>query len=318
MSVAEREFLGSRFSFGFSPDPSTQQSLRRFTSLIGGRILGAIAVAIVLVIPFILFGLATQSTNVLSQVPLSNILGQTWNTDQNQFGLVLFAVGSFAVTGLTLVITLPLALASALYLTEYVRPKHLNYIRPLIDLLAGVPSVVYGMWGVLVIIPVVRALAIAVKADQTTGYGLLSTSLVLALMSMPYIISMMMEVLQAVPRGTREAALAMGATKWEVIRDVLLRRSMGGLIAAAGMGSVRAFGETMVVLMLCGNTAQVPGSIFASVYPIPALIANKHGDLMSVPLYESAMMLAALVLLVVVLFFNVGSRQLIRRVSQHG
>jgi phosphate transport system permease protein len=136
---------------------------------------------------------------------------------------------------------------------------------------------------------------------------------VLAVMVFPTIIAVAEEVIRAVPQGLREASLALGATRWQTIRKVVLRRAWPGVIAAVVLGLSRAFGETMAVLMVVGNVPQVPHSIFDPAYPLPALIANNYGEMMSIPLYDAALLGGALILLVIVLAFNLASRLVVVR-----
>ena len=124
------------------------------------------------------------------------------------------------------------------------------------------------------------------------------------------------EVIRAVPQGLREASLALGATRWQTIKYVILRHSLAGIVAAVVLGFSRAFGETMAVLMVVGNMPQVPHSIFDAAYPLPALIANNYGEMMSVPLYDAALLGSALILLVVVLAFNMASRLVLIRLGR--
>ncbi len=162
---------------------------------------------------------------------------------------------------------------------------------------------VYGLCGVLVIVPFVRMLG-EFLGKLTTGYSLLSGGLILAVMVTPFVISVSVEVLRMVPDQVRESALALGATKWETVKHVVLKKARRGLIAAVVLGFARAFGETMAVLMVVGNVAEVPSSIFDPAYPLPALIANNYGEVMSIPLYDSALMSAALILMVLVALFS--------------
>jgi phosphate transport system permease protein len=124
------------------------------------------------------------------------------------------------------------------------------------------------------------------------------------------------DVLRSVPQGIREASLSLGATQWETTKYIVLRRALPGVVAAVVLGFSRAFGETLAVLMVVGNVAQVPGSLFDAAYPLPALIANNYGEMMSIPLYDAALMAAALMLLVAVLLFNVGARLIIVRLTR--
>ncbi len=319
MSTIEQPLIGvktSRPLRSLTP-AATRLTRRQALSAAGGIGLGLVAVTIMLLVPLLIIALAVRAWPLFSQVPLDNLLSTRWNPATGAFGLTSFISGSVWVTALALLFAIPLSLCSAVYLVEYVRGRQRDRIRPLIELLAGIPSVVYGAWGVLVIVPAVRSLAIALHAAQTTGYSILSGALVLALMVTPFMITLMEEVMRAVPKGMIEAAVCMGATRWEVVRDVLFRQARSGLIAAAGLGFARAFGETLAVLMVIGNVAKVPGSPLDPAYPLPALIANNFGEMMSVPLYDAALMTAALVLLIVVLAFNLSSRVLIRRIAQY-
>jgi phosphate transport system permease protein len=213
---------------------------------------------------------------------------------------------------------------TAIYLAEYAPPRTRALFKPFIDLLAGIPSVVYGVWGMLTVVPFVEKVVAPIlnrrlgfiplfRTDNPTGYGILAGGLVLAVMVFPIIISVAEEVIRAVPQGLREASLAMGATRWQTVKHVVLRRAMPGVMAAVVLGFSRAFGETMAVLMVVGNVAQVPHSIFDAAYPLTALIANNYGEMMSIPLYDAALLGAALILLLVVLIFNVASRLVLLR-----
>ncbi len=290
--------------------------LRRRTSIVAGETLRTVSVVIVIILPLLLLTLIVRSLPLLEQTSLDNLLGQQWNPARQLFGLSPFVVGSLCVTGLSMLIAVPISVGSAVCLSEYMPNRARQWIRPLVELLAGIPSVVYGLWGVLVIVPAVRSLALALHADQTTGYSILSASLVLALMVTPFMIALMEEVFRATPYGTRYAALALGATKWEVVKDVLFRHSYRSLIATIALGSARALGETLAVLMVVGNVARFPHSLFSPAYPLTALFANNFGEMMSVPLYDSALMFSALLLLIMVLMFNLGSKLVIRQVAQ--
>jgi len=184
--------------------------------------------------------------------------------------------------------------------------------------------VVYGVWGMLTVVPFVEHHAAPLldrwlgvlplfRADNPTGYGLLAGGLVLAGMGFPIIIAVAEDVIRAVPQGLREASLALGATRWQTVRNVVLRRAWPGVMAAVVLGLSRAFGETMAVLMVVGNVPQVPHSIFDAAYPLTALIANNYGEMMSIPLYDAALMGGGLILLLIVLVFSVASRLVLVR-----
>jgi phosphate transport system permease protein len=154
--------------------------------------------------------------------------------------------------------------------------------------------------------------------SRPTGYGVRAGGLVLAVMILPIIIAVGDEVIRAVPQGLREASLALGATRWQTVRNVVLRRAWPGVMAAVILGISRAFGETMAVLMVVGNVPQVPRSIFDAAYPLTALIANNYGEMMSIPLYDAALLAGALILLLIVLAFNTASRLVLVRFVESG
>jgi len=285
----------------------------------------ALTLAVVLLLPLIAMALLLRSRPVLAGVPLSDLVfGTDWNPTKGSFGFLPFILGTVWVTVLALVIAVPPSLLTAIYLAEYARPRLRAIVNPVIDLLAGIPSVVYGVWGVLTVVPFVGK-TVAPTLDKylgviplfhnsnPTGYNILSGSLVLAVMVFPFIIALAQEVIYAVPQGLREASLALGATRWQTVRRVVFRRAWPGVLAAIVLGLSRAFGETMAVLMVVGNVAKVPHSIFDAAYPLPALIANNYGEMMSYPNYEAALMGAALILLLIVLAFNLGARAVLVR-----
>jgi phosphate transport system permease protein len=183
----------------------------------------------------------------------------------------------------------------------------------MVELLAGIPSVVFGLWGVLVIVPLVRDFVAPAAGVTTTGYNLLSGGIILAIMVFPIIISVSEEVMRTVPREIHEASTTLGATRWQTVKSVVLRSTLPGIAAAVVLGFGRAFGETMAVLMVVGNVPKVPSSVFDPAYPIPALIANNYGEMMSIPLYDSALLFSALILLVSVVIFSMLAEVIISR-----
>ena len=251
------------------------------------------------------------------QNPWQLLTGSQWLPSQGLFGFFPFIMGTCWVTLTAMLMSVPICLFSALYMSEYSYPLIRIMIRPVFDVLAALPSVVYGVWGVLVIVPLVKEIANKFQLSGNTGYSILAGGIVLAVMVGPYITTITYEILNATPRGLREASLAMGATRWQTIKWVILPKTYPGIIAAIILGASRALGETMAVLMVVGNLAKIPGSIFDPAYPLPALIANNYGEMFSIPLYESALMTAALILLIMVLIMNLIStlvlKQFIRR-----
>ncbi len=266
---------------------------------------------------------------MLRAYPLAALLtGTIWKPQQGQFGFLPFISGTFWVTVTAVMLALPLSLLAALYISEYAKPALTALIKPVLDLLAAIPSVVYGVWGVLVIVPwvedgllpLVGRLPIQLPfltVRQSTGFSVLAAGIVLAVMIIPFIIAVMVEVMATIAHGAKLASLGLGATRWQTIVRVVLPQSISGILAAVVLGASRALGETMAVLMVAGNVVQLPGSIFDAAYTLPALIANNYGEMMSIPLYDAALLCAALLLLVIILGFNVAStlvlQQIIRR-----
>jgi len=269
---------------------------------------------IVFIMAFILF---QKSRPILATQSLIELfLTSSWHPIRGEFGFFPFIIGTLSVTGLAMILAIPISLLSAIYLTEYVPSKVRGIIEPPIDLLAGIPSVIYGLWGVLLVVPLIRYYVAPFVGATTTGYSLLAGGIVLAIMVFPIIISVSGEVFRAVPFEMREASFALGATKWQTVKHVVIRKALPGVTAAIILGFSRAFGETMAVLMVMGNVAKVPSSLFDPAYSLPALIANNYGEMMSIPLYDSALMLTALILLLVMAFFNVLARIILLRIKR--
>ena len=273
----------------------------------------------------VIIGLFIRSWPILTSYPLKDLfLGSVWKPNNGLFGFWPFITGTFWVTGVGVLLAVPPCLLVALYLSEYAHSMTRTIAKPLLDLLAAIPPVVYGVWGMLAIVPFVDKYVAPFSkqwlnsiplfaVNQPTGFSILSAGIVLAVMIAPLVISVVYEVFTTVPNDLRHASLAIGATQWETIRYVVIPRVMPGIVAAVVLGASRAVGETIAVLMVVGNVAKVPHSIFDAAYPLPALIANNYGDMMSIPLYDAALLCAALVLLVVILIFNILSTIVLQR-----
>jgi phosphate transport system permease protein len=279
------------------------------------KILTLFSISLVLLIGT---GLFLRSRPILWSKPLTELLfSSSWHPLKGEFGLLPFIIGTLWVTGIAAVIAIPLSLLSAVFLSEYAHGVLLKLIKPLIDVLSGIPSVVFGLWGILVIVPFVKETIAPLFAAYSSGYTVLAGGIVLAIMIVPVMLHVMLEVLQSTPKELREAALSLGTTQWETIKLVVLRRAKPGIIAAIILGFSRAFGETMAVMMVCGNVAKAPSSLFDPVYPLPALIANNYGEMLSIPLYDSALLLASFILFVVIFLFNALSRLILNKVERN-
>ena len=262
--------------------------------------------------------LLIKSKPILVKTTLSHLLFSTsWHPIRGDFGFFPFIIGTLEVTAIAMILAVPVCLLSAIYLSVYAHKRFRAFVRLVVDILAGIPSVIYGLCGVIVIVPLVRVLGQAM-GSPTTGYSLLAGGIILAIMVAPVIISVALEVFRTIPQAARENSLALGITTWEMIKHVILRSSLHGIIAAIVLGFARAFGETIAVLMVVGNVAKVPDSLFAPAYPLPALIANNYGEMMSIPLYDSALMFSALLLMLVVGGFSLAAHVTLLRIERRG
>ena len=275
-----------------------------------------ICLILVMTIPLLIgIGLFLKSTLLLDNYSLVNLLfSKIWKPLDEKFGFYPFIISSVWVTFIAILIAAPICLLSAIYLTQYAKKYFLKIMHPVIDILAGIPSIVYGVCGVLIIVPFISTIA-PIFGKQTPGYSILAGAIVLSIMISPFILNILIEIFKNIPDELKEISLSLGATKWETIKFVLIKKSSPGIISSIGLGISRAFGETMAVLMVVGNVAKIPNSVFDPGYPLPALIANNYGEMLSIPMYDSALMFAALVLFGVVLFFNIISRLIITKLE---
>jgi phosphate transport system permease protein len=298
---------------------------RRQRDRLAGRLFFVFSIIPVALALLILVMLVYKSWPLLKAQSLWQLLsGRVWNPEQGLFGFWPFIAGTIWVTFAAIVLAVPPSLLTAIYLSEYSSRALRQMMKPVLDLLAAIPSVIYGVWGMIIIVPFIQNTLIPfirrhfgsiplLSSHNPTGFGILAGSVVLALMIMPFIIAVIYEILDNVPRGLKEASLSIGTTRLQTVRWAVLPSVLPGLMAAIVLGASRALGETMAVLMVVGNVAQVPHSLLDAAYPLTALIANNYGEMMSIPLYDSALMTAALILLVIILMFNVASALVLHR-----
>ncbi|MBN2545993.1 MAG: phosphate ABC transporter permease subunit PstC [Spirochaetes bacterium] len=271
----------------------------------------------ILVLIGIFLSLIIKSAPILKEKSIIEILFSTkWQPFKKEFGLWTFIISTFYVTIFSLIISVPLCILSSVYLSEYCNKRIKIFFLSIIDILAGIPSVIYGIWGVIIIVPLIKNQIAPFFNASSNGYSLLAGAIVLSVMIFPIIIQITVQVMENVPRELREASIAIGATKWETIKFVVLKKAQPGIIASIIIATSRALGETIAVLMVVGNVIKIPKSVFDPAYPLPALIANNYGEMMSIPLYESAIMLSALILLIIVLAFNVLARIILIRIER--
>lgn len=290
---------------------------RIFKDKAAGKVMFVLTISSVFFVIAMAIGLYIKSAPILHKYNLWDLLTESnWKPMEGKFGFLPFLAGTLWCTALAIAIALPISLFMAIYLTEYARPAVRKYVYPLLDILAGLPSVIYGVWGTLLIVPWVSKFVAPLFTDSNnSGYTILSGGIVLSVMILPLLISLFMEIFSNVPKDIREVSLSLGATTWQTTKFVVLRKAAPGMIASVVLALSRTLGETIAVLMVCGNLPIVPNSLLDACYPIPALIANNYGEMLSVPMYESALMFAAFLLFFVIVILNLGSRIVLKKIK---
>ncbi|HEX6631257.1 MAG TPA: phosphate ABC transporter permease subunit PstC [Gemmatimonadaceae bacterium] len=315
---------------GGAPPPSPADGLRVEGRSLADRVYRGAITAFALCIPLLLVLIAveigTAGWPTFREHGVGFLFESTWDPGNGQFGVLPAMYGTIVSSLLALLLATPLALGVAIFLSEFA-PRWLRTpVGFLVDLLAAIPSVIYGLWGIFVLVPFLREhVAPALKAipllgssalfeGPAYGFSLLAAVLILTIMILPYISSVAREVLLAVPRSQREAALALGATRWETIRDAVVPYARSGIVGGVILGLGRALGETMAVTMLIGNVAQIKASLLAPAYSMAALIANEFSEATGEHL--SALMAVGAALFVITLVVNAIARWLVWQVSR--
>lgn len=291
---------------------------RAFSDLLSGSWM-IISLAAILLLPVIIgIALYYKSIPLLSDNHVFELVASSeWRPLSGRFGFYPFIFGSLYVTLLSFLFSAPICLFAAIYLTQFASKKLVNIMHPVIDILAGLPSVIYGVWGIIIIVPFIGKYLAPLFGISTTGYSILAGGIVLAIMCIPYMLNMLIDIFNTIPIGLKEASLSVGATMWESVKHVVLRSSFPGIVSAYGLGMAKAFGETMAVLMVVGNVVQISRNPFDAAYPLPSLIANNYGEMLSIPMYDSALMFAALLLLVIILVINLFFRFIIYKTQRY-
>ncbi len=244
---------------------------------------------------------------------LSFMWTQTWDPVAGKFGALPFVVGTLVTSFLALLISTPFSLGTALFLAEYA-PKSLKGIMGFtVELLAAIPSVIYGLWGIFFLVPLVRRLEIAINVPPY-GVGCLTASLVLAIMILPYATSVTEAVVSLVPEELKEGAYALGATRWEVVKHVVIPHARSGIFAGTILALGRALGETMAVTMVIGNRNEILNSIFAPTNTMASVIANEFTEATS-KIYLASLVEIGLILFLITLVVNVLARWITERLK---
>lgn len=272
-----------------------------------------VSIAILTLIMFFLFA---EGLPIFEKTSVKGfIFGELWypTDDPPEFGIYALIIASIAVTVLSAVVAIPLGVMTAIYLAEIARPKVREVVKPIIELLAALPSVVIGFFGMVIVAPFLQE-----YFDVATGLNLFNASLMLAFMSIPTISSISEDAIFSVPNELREASMGLGATHWQTIRKVILPAALPGVVTAIILGMSRAIGETMVVLMVAGGAGMVPESIFDPVRPMPASIAAEMAEAPFRGDHYYALFATGIVLFLFTLFFNIIAEQISYRYTQTG
>jgi phosphate transport system permease protein len=288
-------------------------------------LLAATAASIPLIMGAMLIALIDAGMPAIRRFGVAFFATSTWDPVAGEFGVLPFVYGTLVSSAIALLIAVPLGLGVAIFLSELAPPWVRTPVRFLVELLAAIPSVVYGLWGIFVLVPWVRVMLtpmlkstlgfLPLFTGPPLGIGMLTAGLILAIMVVPFIVAVSTEVMRAVPQSQREAALALGATGWETTRTAVIPYARSGIAGAVFLALARALGETMAVTMVIGNVPQIKASLLAPAYTVSAVIANEFAEATS-DLYVAALVYAGLVLFLVTLTVNILARVLVRRVAR--
>src|ERR1700712_2654812 len=270
------------------------------------------SVFLVLIIIGVLITLIIESLPSIKSSGIKYLWGKVWDPVQNIYGAYPFLAGTLLTSFIALIISIPFSYAIAIYLGEY-NPKGWlsDLLKNIVELIAAVPSVIYGFWGLFVLVPLVRSFETSIGV-LPYGIGIFTSSLILAIMIIPYAASLGRELIRLVPSSLKEGAYSLGATRFEVIKSVVLPYTKSGLFAGILLSLGRALGETMAVTMVIGNTSLIPKSIFAPGNTMASVIANEFTEA-DHPVYLSALIELGLVLFVVTLIINMVGKKIISR-----
>ena len=276
------------------------------------RSLIIIALIVIAVVIGIFITLSLESAPSLRSLGISYLWGTTWDPVSNEYGALPFLLGTLMTSFLALIISVPFSYAIAIYLGEYNTKGWLSgFLKNIVELVAAVPSVIYGFWALVVIVPLVRNLEIKIGVAPY-GVGIFTASLVLAIMIIPYAASLGRELIRLVPGSLKEGAYGLGATRYEVLKHVTLPYTKSGLFAGLLLSLGRALGETMAVTMVIGNTSNLPDSIFAPGNTMASVIANEFTEAAHT-VYLSALIELGLVLFIVTVLINIIGKSIIKR-----
>jgi len=280
--------------------------MQRFSEKLPGRIFFVLAMSSISALVLITVFIIMNGVPIIAKVGFFNfVFGMTWAPTQGEFGIFPMILGSVLVTLGAATIGVPIGICCSIFLAEFAPRRLSNLFRPAIQLLAGIPSVVYGFWGLLFIVPFIR------NYLGGPGLSILAGSLILAIMILPTIISISEVTLLALPRSYKEGALALGMTHWQTIRSVMMPSAKSGIVAAVILGIGRAIGETMAVIMVLGNAVAVPESILDPVRTLTTNIGIEMGY--AAGDHRQALFATGIVLFVVIMLLNASAQYITNR-----
>lgn len=291
-----------------------EKTIRKFRiyDFLFRRTIGLLAILFVILLFGIFLSLLILSFPSIGAFGLSYYTNTTWNPVQNDFGSLPFLTGTLITSFLALIITIPFSLSVSLFLGEYFRKGFLsNVLRNAVELMGGIPSVIYGFWGLFFLVPIMRSFEEKIGIPPL-GIGIITTSLLLFVMIIPYSATIGREVITLVPHSLKEGALALGATKYELIKSVILPYARSGIFAGILLALGRALGETMAVTMVIGNRNALPTSLFGPANTMASVIANEFTEAVG-DVYLSSLIQIGLLLFVVTTIISIIGKQLIKR-----
>lgn len=267
------------------------------------------AIIAILAVILITYFIINEGYPVIEKVGLLKfITGQKWAPTQGIYGIYPMVIGSLMVTVGALVLGVPIGIGCAVFLAELAKPKIAGIIKPGIELLAGIPSVIYGLYGMVVIVPFIR------KVFNNQGFSVLAGSIILAIMILPTIINVSESAIRSVPRDYKEASLSLGSSHWQSIRNVIVPAARSGIIAGVILGMGRAIGETMAVIMIVGNSPLVPKSILSSVRTLTGNIGIEMGYASGE--HQKALFATGIVLFVFIMLLNIAANLIPKKVGE--
>ena len=288
--------------------------------------LWVLGIMILVVAGLIVLNLALVARPLAKEHSLWGFITDTqWDPVEDHFGALTFLYGTLVTAAVSLVLAVPVAIGLGLFITQFAPPRLGRILTMPVELLAAIPSVVYGLWGLFVVVPLLRESVepwlgkhfgwIPLFSGPPIGLGYLASGIILAVMILPTIVAVSVEVMKTTPEANREAALALGATKWEAVMMAVIPYSRAGILGAVLLGLGRALGETMAVTMVIGNSPQISASLFAAGYSLPAVIANEFAEAVTA-VHIGALAGLGLILFAVTFLLNAGARILVTAVQK--